>query len=172
MSREEKTTDFMIWGLFFIYLAFLVWIILFKFSFSYDELRGLQYRNINLIPYNQSLIVNGHLNIAELWKNILIFFPLGLYLGILKPEGKKWKKIIVIACISAGLEIMQYILAIGASDITDIINNSIGGILGLFAFSLLSRILGRRTYGILKILALLCTMGILCILIALIFVNI
>ena len=69
---------------FFIYLAFVIWVILLKFSTSPDALPHL--RNINLIPYGDCLMVNGNLNIRELAENILIFVPFGIYGGMLARE--------------------------------------------------------------------------------------
>ena len=40
-------------------------------------------------------------------------------------------KLLIIAGISLLLEITQYILAIGSSDITDLITNTAGGLLGI-----------------------------------------
>ena len=59
MKRKDWTG-----GLFFIYLAFVIWVILLKFSTSPDVLPHL--RNINLIPYGDCLMVNGNLDIREL----------------------------------------------------------------------------------------------------------
>ena len=70
MKRKDWTG-----GLFFIYLAFVIWVILLKFSTSPDALPHL--RNINLIPYGDCLMINGNLNIRELAENILIFVPFG-----------------------------------------------------------------------------------------------
>ena len=50
MKRKDWTG-----GLFFIYLAFVIWVILLKFSTSPDALPHL--RNINLIPYGDCLMV-------------------------------------------------------------------------------------------------------------------
>lgn len=79
MKRKDWTG-----GLFFIYLAFVIWVILLKFSTSPDALPHL--RNINLIPYGDCLMVNGNLNIRELAENILIFVPFGIYGGMLARE--------------------------------------------------------------------------------------
>ena len=79
MKRKDWTG-----GLFFIYLAFVIWVILLKFSTSPDALPHL--RNINLIPYGDCLMINGNLNIRELAENILIFVPFGIYGGMLARE--------------------------------------------------------------------------------------
>lgn len=169
MDRREEKAGVLGWVLFFIYLAILVWIILFKFVFSWDDLPHL--RSINLIPYGESVIINGKLDISELWQNVLAFVPLGIYLGMLNPKGKVWKKIVLIAITSLILEVFQYILAVGASDITDLINNTIGGIIGLLIYAFAYFIFGRRTNLILRRIALICTAIIVAFLIVLIIFN-
>ena len=64
MKRKDWTG-----GLFFIYLAFVIWVILLKFSTSPDALPHL--RNINLIPYGDCLMINGNLNIRELAEKVV-----------------------------------------------------------------------------------------------------
>ena len=44
-----------------IYLMFLTWIILFKMQFAFQELPDI--RSINLIPFKESVMVNGKLQI-------------------------------------------------------------------------------------------------------------
>ena len=50
----------------------------------------------------------------------------------------------VIAGTSLLLETTQYVLAIGRSDITDILTNTAGGLLGLVVYSMIVRLLGDR----------------------------
>lgn len=169
MSRREDKAGILEWVLFFIYMAILAWIILFKLSLSWSEIPHL--RNINLIPYGQSVIVNGTLDISELWQNVLAFVPLGIYLGMLDSKGKIWKKVVTIAMISLGLEALQYILAVGASDITDLINNTLGGIIGLLIYTFVHFIFGRKTNTILRRIALLCTVIIIAFMTVLIIFN-
>lgn len=169
MSRKEEKAGALGWVLFFIYLAVLVWIILFKSAFSLSDMPHL--RSINLIPYGQSRFVNGRLDISELWQNVLAFIPLGIYLGILNSKGRIWKKIVIIAVISLIMEVLQYVFSIGASDITDLINNTIGGIIGLLIYAFAYFIFGRRTNMILRRIALICTVIIIAFLIILIIFN-
>ena len=68
--------------LFAVYFLILVWILLFKMSFSIDEL--YKNRSINLIPFMGSVIVNGRIYINEIIDNILVFIPLGIYICMLK----------------------------------------------------------------------------------------
>lgn len=118
--------------LFTIYLIALVWIILFKLSLSFGELGNI--RSINLIPFNESLVINNKINFSEIMMNVVIFIPLGIYAGILCKKWSVASKISLFFLISLLCEIFQYILGVGASDITDIINNTVGGILGLVIY--------------------------------------
>ena len=92
-------------------------------------------RSINLIPFHESLIINGKLDFREIIMNAAIFIPLGIYSGIL---FKKWiigKRIFLFFLISLTYEVSQFILGVGASDITDIINNMLRMMRQKIAFS-------------------------------------
>ena len=125
MKRKKWTM-----GLYFVYLAFVVWVILLKFNITPADLPHL--RNINLILYGDSGIINGQLDVRELVENILIFVPFGVYAGMLVKERSWWKVILAGAGFSLILETLQYVFAIGASDITDVINNTLGQLLVCF----------------------------------------
>lgn len=118
--------------LFAIYLIALVWIILFKLRLSFEDLGYM--RSINLIPFNESLVLNNKLDFSEIIMNVIIFMPLGIYIGILCPKWSTGRKIFQFFLVSLLFEIFQYILGVGASDITDIINNTVGGIVGLLIY--------------------------------------
>lgn len=138
--------------LFFIYLAVLTWIILFKMAFSPEQLPRL--RSLNLIPYGQSVIVNGQLDPSELFQNIAAFLPFGVYLGILKPRWPVWKCLLAGTLLSLLYESLQYLLAVGASDITDLINNSLGALAGILIYRLAARFFpAARVSRVLTILA-------------------
>ena len=66
-------------GLFLIYMAVLVWIILFKFGIevTYTEQRD----EFNLIPYQRPLMLNGQVSYGELILNVLVFFLLDFISG-------------------------------------------------------------------------------------------
>lgn len=64
-----------------IYLLFLTWIILFKMSTSLEELPHI--RNINLVPFGESVIVNGRISFAEMLDNVVAFVPFGIFTRIL-----------------------------------------------------------------------------------------
>lgn len=115
-----------------IYLIALIWIIVLKFGIHFSNM-GAE-RSINLIPYSQPLVLNGKASLGEIILNVLIFIPLGLYVGILFRSGSILKKIGLFFLVSLACEVTQFILALGAFDITDLINNTLGGTLGLMTY--------------------------------------
>jgi len=116
--------------LFIIYLIVLFWILLFKLGvrFSY-----MQSRNVNLIPF-------GKIDVSEIILNVVIFVPLGIYAGVL---FKRWvfiKKLFFFFLISLMFEGLQFIFRIGAFDITDIITNILGGMIGVLIFDAIEKL--------------------------------
>lgn len=124
--------------LFVVYLLAMTWIILFKMQFSISNLDNA--RSINLIPFRGSVIINGHVDISEIIWNALIFIPCGIYFCSLFKNWSFLKKILVFVGISLFYEVFQFILAIGRSDITDIIENTLGGIIGIGIYMIISKI--------------------------------
>lgn len=115
-----------------VYLIGLFWILLFKLGVHFSYMGNE--RSINLIPFSESVILNGKIDFGEIIMNVLIFIPLGIYAGIL---FKRWiigKNIFLFFLISLIIEGFQFILAVGAFDITDLINNTLGGIIGLMIY--------------------------------------
>ena len=136
---KSKTRSSCTMGLFTIYLFILTWIILFKLTLNFSQLDYL--RNINLIPFNDSTITNGQINVKEIVYNVLVFIPVGIYITMLKPEWSFAKKITPCFLISLSFEVLQFIFAIGASDITDLMGNTLGGIIGIGIFYILKKYL-------------------------------
>lgn len=155
MKKEQKITAVLLG----IYAVLLTWIILFKMAPSMAEVPHL--RNINLIPYGESVIVNGKLDVSELIQNAIAFVPIGIYVSMLKPEWSFGKKIIPALGISLIYEILQYAFAVGATDITDVINNTLGGMCGAVFYILVKKALGNKAVKVLNILAVIGTVGLL-----------
>lgn len=118
--------------LFVIYLIALFWIIVLKLNVHFSYMGNM--RRINLIPFSDALILNGKLDFVEIIMNVVIFVPLGIYAGILFQRWIIGKRIILFFLISLICEGIQFILALGVFDITDIINNTLGGIIGLVMY--------------------------------------
>lgn len=114
--------------LFIVYLIFLVWAVLFKFNLSLSDVRSV--REVNWIPFYYENVEKGDIPLLEALMNLLIFIPFGF---LLERACKKsfWKMSLFIVLVSVGFELAQYCLSIGASDITDVITNTAGGLVGI-----------------------------------------
>lgn len=126
-----------IWSkiVFIAYLLLLTWIVLFKIHPNImDFIRLTNERSVNLIPYGAS---GGR---REILLNVLIFLPFGILFKVVDKRSSNLTKGFVIFLVSCAFEILQYLLAIGATDITDVINNTIGGLIGLLIYWLLTKI--------------------------------
>lgn len=131
MSSKKVTL-----GLCIVYLLGLTWVVVFKTQLSLSTLPEM--RSINLIPFAESVFVNGKIDYTEVIQNALIFVPYGIFISALMDKKTFAVKILPIILTSLVFETIQFVFAIGASDITDIIANTIGGIIGIaiaFAFS-------------------------------------
>ncbi len=143
MKKEKAVNVMLIFSCTF-YGVFIVWNILFKYVSPLSLFSDGRYfsRSLNLIPFND--LLRGHYNRLDLWGNILLFVPLGIYLNLLK-QSKWHEQILTGAGISLLFEALQYAFAIGASDITDVIYNTIGCALGVGAYNLLKLIFKTRS---------------------------
>lgn len=165
MKKEQKIT----FVLLIIYLIILTWIILLKTQFSFSALG--HYRSVNLIPFAGSVVINGKTDMDEIVNNFIVFIPVGLYLGMLMPKASTVRKIAPIFGLSLFYEVIQFIFAIGASDITDLIMNTLGGTAGVFLVFLISKLLKDNTVKVLNIAAIICTVAITAFMALLIGVN-
>ena len=139
----KKTTHI----LFAIYLFLIIWIILFKLSVSIEQLP--HFRSFNLIPFyypNETTY-----QIKEVLENMIIFIPFGLYLKTLNINSER--TVFLGFLLSLSLELSQYIFGIGASDITDLITNTIGVLVGVGLYFLLKKIFKEKTNKIILVLA-------------------
>lgn len=143
----------LIYGLFVIYLIALTWIILFKMELDISLLRNMNLRSINLIPFSDPLVINGKVDVSEMILNTIVFIPFGIYLSMMNGKWNFIQKVLPIFGVSLLYEVMQYILAIGGSDITDLITNTLGGMIGLGIYFLCFKLLGKNTIKVFYILA-------------------
>lgn len=131
MNKKIKT-------LFIIYMIILIWIILFKLSINIGDMDTIRKINLRLFYYED----NVTFQVMEVIENIIIFIPMGI---MLKCMGVNTKKSVLIGFITSFiLEMMQYILAIGVSDITDIVTNTSGVIIGSYIYMIILMIFKNR----------------------------
>src|SRR5690349_6246270 len=125
-SKVNILTNRLTTVLFIIYLVALCWILLLKLSVRFSYMGN---RRANLIRFKEPSIITSE-NIL----NLVIFVPLGIYAGILFERWPSSKKVLFFFLLSLLVEGLQYILRLGAFDVTDIITNTSGGVVGLILF--------------------------------------
>ena len=150
-------------GLTVIYAILVVWIILFKMV-SFSDLTTLAHpRAINWIPFYYEEEQPYHM--SEVVNNVLIFIPVGVYLEMLR--WKNTKAILGGLVFSLTLELMQFLLAVGVTDITDLITNTAGTVIGVCGYGVLLWIFRNRE----KLDHILCALAAVCTLLLTLFLS-
>lgn len=95
---------------------------------------------MNLVPFKTIVgyikaIINDSMNLsiplANLFGNLLMFLPMGIYLPWLFQKLDSWKKYLTaILVILFGVEIVQLLTKLGSFDIDDLILNMTGALMG------------------------------------------
>lgn len=132
-SNREKVITYVV---FCVYLILLCWLVLFKFAVSIDMIPHL--RSINLIPFHYDRASPVHMR--EVIFNIIVFIPAGFYFTAIFSKKRFFLGMVEVAALSVLFEVLQYIFSIGASDITDLVTNTIGGLCGMTLFWLMGKI--------------------------------
>jgi glycopeptide antibiotics resistance protein len=117
---------------FFVYFIFLVWALFFKFSTSLATLPPLGMHHwINLEPFQYT---GGK---KEMLFNVLIFLPFGWLI-----EGNVFSAVIRGFLFSLVIEVAQYFTGLGSADVTDLITNTTGVLIGYVMFWIAYKIWG------------------------------
>ncbi|MCL1870321.1 MAG: VanZ family protein [Promicromonosporaceae bacterium] len=137
-AHEGRTVERVVLG---IYVLVLVWVVLLKLhTDGFGDLVGR--RSVNVVPFGGTGA--GGVGASELAVNVLAFIPLGV-LAYLAARRRRFARVFLpIVALSLVFEIVQLVFGIGASDITDVLTNSAGGLLGLGIAWLGFRVLGDR----------------------------
>ena len=149
MTRSARAS---LIGLFAVYLVLLVWAILWKLGVPYV---GGSPDPVKLVPF-VSTDTFGPSAPREVAANVALFVPFGLYLGLLAPTWSWWKSAAVVAGASLALEVAQSVLAVGAPDVSDVVANTAGSLVGIGALALARRWNPSRT---LTVMARACAIG-------------
>lgn len=134
----RKSTTLFFWFMFAVYL-FLAGNLFFS--------RASGISGVNLIPFHS---ITSYIDLAgdhsvrfvdvNIWGNILVFIPAGLYVMIFSKGRSLLKGLLAIVCLSVGVEVIQYLFSIGAADVDDVLLNSLGGLIGMLSYQLLHKV--------------------------------
>lgn len=126
--------------LFGVYLVFLIKFVIFPFTVFADLLDAGSYAvtdYINLIPFHQFLNGSGA-DWYQAMGNVMLLFPLGIYVGVMKPKLSFGRMFCVGLLTSVMIESVQLFLDIvfiypnHFMDVTDVILNVSGFVLAYF----------------------------------------
>ncbi|MFC8733966.1 VanZ family protein [Luteimicrobium sp. NPDC057192] len=149
-GRADTRTRPWLVALFGVYLVLLVWLVLWKLDVPWVG-SGAR-RTVKLVPF-VATDQNGPSKPSEVLGNVLVFVPFGVYLGLLAPRRAWWwtwaRALGVVALTSAALEAAQYVLAVGSTDVSDVLANTAGGVAGLVVVALVRLVLRGRTAAVL-----------------------
>ena len=140
-------------ALFAVYLVLLAWVVLWKLERPVGRRGGVAHRQARPVRRHGGAGASTPFDVVA---NLALFVPFGVYLGLLAPSWPWWKVAGAAAAASLGLEVAQYVLAVGSSDLTDVVVNTAGGLVGLGLLALARRRLRARTAAVLTRV---CTIG-------------
>lgn len=137
---KKKTINIIFILGFVFYIIFILWNIVFKYVSPLELFSSNRYfsRSLNLIPFYDIFI--GVYNRLDIFGNVILFIPLGIYINMIAKNSRISKNIYKIIMISLIFEVSQYVFGIGASDITDIITNTIGGVIGIGIYMVIKKV--------------------------------
>lgn len=137
ISHKKPVYEIIMITVFIIYIAFLFYQTFLNPIYG----RAYSHRCVNVIPFRtigqfMSARYNRNIKIINMLGNIVVFIPLGIMLPLIsKRLAGVVKGVLFSAGLSAVIEVMQYILAVGVTDIDDLILNIFGGFLGSVLFT-------------------------------------
>jgi glycopeptide antibiotics resistance protein len=143
-TKRGKAETVAILAVFALYGAFLLKLLLFSRAPGSE-------RSISLVPFASIADAfshssgTGRMAFANVVGNVLIFIPLGLYASWLRHRVASWPTMLTVASVSVAAEIIQGVIAVGVSDIDDVILNCVGGLIGILTFRLLSAVMRERS---------------------------
>lgn len=120
-----------------LYLLTLLWLTLFKLSYDIGSiLAGYRTRSLNLVPF----VTLGQTGLSETVSNVVTFIPFGLLAALNFKQAALWRLLVAILAFSVAVETLQFVLAIGTTDTTDVVTNTLGGLVGLALYRLVNRV--------------------------------
>ena len=130
MSLMMKKALFWVWALFIAYLV----LVLCNTVICRETFSEYQYSLIPFWSYHASINGKSYL-ITENLLNIVLFIPIGFFLGVLnrnKNSHSWWTVLGVVLLISICIEFLQLVFKKGFCEFDDLFHNSLGGLLGYY----------------------------------------
>jgi len=123
------------------YLLVLLWLTLFKLSFDiYSILLHHQTRSLNLVPFADY----SRDGLREMVANLVVFIPFGVLLGVELKQVSFGRKLALVCMFSLAVEAVQFAFSIGVTDISDVIANTSGGLVGLVLYDAAKKLFNNK----------------------------
>ena len=137
MTAFTKIGMVIVWAVFVLYLVLLLKLLLFSRAPGSE-------RSLNLIPLASisDYVFSGpgavkKFAIGNVLGNVVAFVPLGAVVPVLRRRTALRSNLLFIVSASVAVEVVQGLFGVGASDIDDVILNTLGGLLGILFFTFL-----------------------------------
>lgn len=160
ITDRDRPLRYLIVLLFVIYILMIpVWVVFFK---SDPNIFFKQYWQTKVFADTEMLFnFTQHANIdpmnmvvGDLILNVIAFIPFGVYLEILYHEAHVVPKALTVFFVSLFIEVLQFSLQFGSTDIVDLISNTLGGVIGIVV---MRAIYSKRSVKAVMVLALIFT---------------
>lgn len=102
----------------------------------------LESASTELMPlwtYNAVLNHTVGVSIWDIVLNVILFFPIGLFVSLLYPQSSSWKIVLIGIVFSSLIEFLQFYYSKGTAQFDDVLHNAIGCYLGAYAAVLLRK---------------------------------
>ncbi len=133
---KEKGRDILLINtLMYIYLSFVLYFTLMPIITSLPFIFNHPYNRMNLVPFIDVLNGRGDF-IRQVGLNVIMTIPFGFLIPLVKKENDKLLKVVFYTfLLSLGIELLQPLInGVRSADITDLITNVIGGIIGYIIY--------------------------------------
>ena len=133
---KEKGRDILLINtLMYIYLSFVLYFTLMPIITSLPFIFNHPYDSMNLVPFIDVLNGRGDF-IKQVGLNVIMTIPFGFLMPLVKKENDKLLKVVFYTfLLSLGIELLQPLInGFRSADITDLITNVIGGIIGYIMY--------------------------------------
>ena len=119
----------------YIYLSFVLYFTLMPIITSLPFIFNHPYTPMNLVPFIDVTFGRGDF-IRQVGLNIIMTIPFGFLLPLIKKENTKLLKVVVYTLLlSLSIEILQPLInGVRSADITDLITNTLGGMIGYIMY--------------------------------------
>ena len=103
-------------------------------------------QSVNLVPFADWNGARGEM-IRDIIVNTILFFPFGFLIQMARKKNQNKLSLlaVIIPCASSiAIESLQYIFSLGATDITDVIVNTIAALIGAASYLLFNNIFKKK----------------------------